>query len=111
MLGKKSGGVLFQLPFRNPTILAGTAYPFVSEPSGRSGISGIVNPKSFSAMSCYFRKFALLFYGTDSMEDSCSGGPEFDLIEQKKKLHLFSVITFFFLTHSCVTPFFFLRTC
>ena len=96
---KESFRIFFEFPVRNFTFFARLNRPFVSQPSGRSGISGVLDLKGLSAMRRYNRIISVLFNFTDSVQNALTGWPQFHFIEQNEQLYVFSVISFFTVGH------------
>ena len=85
MPAKHSGRILLKFPFRNP---AGRTYlnkPFISQPSTCPAVQRVVNDEFFITMDCQFCSITGYFYGSDAVEPSFPGRPEFDFINKVKQ--------------------------
>ena len=87
------GGRIFgEFPVGNAADTASSFEPFVSKPAGCSAVSGIGNHKGLVAMG---RNPGLIAHDLDyfdSMQQSPTRWPEFDLLDQPKDLDSLSVV-------------------
>jgi hypothetical protein len=87
------GGRIFgELPVGNAADTAGSFEPFVSKPAGRSAVSGIGDHKGLVAMGRNPGLIAHHLDCFDSMQQSPTRWPEFDLLDQSKDLDSLSVV-------------------
>ena len=87
------GGRIFgELPVGNAADTASAFEPFVSKPAGGSTVSGIGDHKGLVAMGRNPRLVAHHLDRFDSMQQSPTRWPEFDLLDQSKDLDSLSVI-------------------
>jgi hypothetical protein len=87
------GGRIFgEFPLGNAADTAGSFEPFVSKPAGCSAVSGIGDHEGFVAMG---RNPGLVAHDLDcfdSVQQSPTRWPEFDLLDQSKDLDSLSVV-------------------
>jgi hypothetical protein len=87
------GGRIFgEFPLGNAADTASSFEPFVSEPAGGSTVSGIGDHEGFVAMGRNPGLVAHDFDCLDSVQQSPTRWPEFDLLDQSKDLDSLSVV-------------------
>lgn len=86
--------VFIQLPVRYPAVRAYSDVHLFPEPPGRPAIAGIVNDKTLIAMRGNAGLISHLFNGSNAVQQSLTGGPEFDFIDQTKEIDPFAIDVF-----------------
>jgi len=74
--------------------MAGAFKPLISQPAGRTAVSGIVDRECFVAVRGNTGLIAQKFNLFDAMQDAFSGRPQLDFFDEPKKLYSFAVISF-----------------
>jgi len=91
---KHGGGIFFQFPVWNTARVARSFKPFVPEPPGGTAVAGVVDHKGTVAVGRNPGLVAHFLDGTDTVQHSLAGRPQFDLVNQPEKLDSFSVEAF-----------------
>jgi hypothetical protein len=87
--------VLCDLPLGNIAFLTALEVPFVPQPAGGAASFGMPNHKCLVAVSGDLSKRSLLCKGFYPVQQTASGGPQFDLFNQDKKVDLFTDVFVF----------------
>ena len=91
---KQGGGVFFKLPVRDAAMGADIHEPFVSEPSGCSGVQGVAGEKHPVAMGGQAGGVTQDLDGSDAVKLPCPGGPQLDLADEIEQPDPFSIESF-----------------
>ena len=107
MAAEPGGRVFFKLPVRYSAIRADLDEPFVAEPATGTAVQGVADDKFPIAMGGEGGGVAGDFDGSNTVELTASGGPEFDFIDQVEKSYPFPVKSFFYrfcllVFHCCI---------
>jgi hypothetical protein len=88
------GRILLQFPVRYAAHTANVFKPFIAEPAGGPAVSGIVDDEGFIAVRGNFSPVPNFVNGLDAMQYTLAGRPQFDFINQPKKLDPFAIKPF-----------------
>ncbi len=94
MAFKLSGCIFFQLPVGHAANSANIRDPFIAKPPGGSASSGIVDHECLVAVGGDLSLVPQFLDGFDAMQDSSSGRPQFNFIDQSKQLDAFAIVSF-----------------
>jgi len=87
--------VFFDLPFRNSAFPAESEIPFIAQPPCRTASFGMTDSEGFVAVRGYPGLVFLNRDVFDTVQETASGRPQPDLLDEEKEVDLLAVIFIF----------------
>ena len=91
MAPEMRGGVFFQLPLGHAAGRADPFEPFVTQPSCRPAVSGVVDHEGFIAVGGNAGLVTRDFDGLDAVQQPFARRPDLDLVDQPEQRHPFAI--------------------